>query len=172
MTDLVKNTLKKFILNLIYKTKLKNKSKKNFNKFSNINPSICVIVDSRLNIGLKDLDFLNEVFKISDEAITFLWYKSHINRDLPNHFNFVRNDISFSGNVTNSIFNNNYDLLLNLYQKNSVSMKLLSLNVRNNFSIGFTPVDIELNDIVFDFDIQDIKLFRKELIKYLKIITN
>ena len=50
-------------------------------------------------------------------------------------------------------------------------MKTLSLKVKHDFSIGFTPVDSELNDIVFDFNPQNIKVFGDELSKYLKIIS-
>ena len=37
-------------------------------------------------------------------------------------------------------------------------------------SIGFTKVDLELNDLIIDVNAESIDLFTKECVKYLKTI--
>ena len=174
MIDLFKSYLKKFFLGLVYENKLKNRPKKKFIKFSNKSPSVFVIVDSRLNMNLNDFKFIADIFLISDQSIRFLWYKSPILHDHLSHMRIDNFDISFTGKVSKDFdlfFDDKYDLLINVYKKNSIIMKTLSLKVKHDFSIGFTPVDSELNDIVFDFNPQNIKVFGDELSKYLKIIS-
>ena len=69
-----------------------------------------------------------------------------------------------------SFFNQQYDILINVYTKDSILLKFLSLKVKHDFAIGFTPVDLKLNDLVFDFHPNEIDIFSNELSKYLKII--
>ena len=174
MIDLVKNYTKNFILNLIYKRVLKSKPKKKFIKLFNKPFSIAVIIDSSLNMKINDFNFLTNLFSTSDQNISFLWYKSLIFHDCSNHIRIDDNDIDFLGKINedyNLFFDRKYDVLINVYQKDNVIMKLLSLKVKHDFSIGFTPVDTELNDIVFDFSPQNVKVFSVELSKYLKIIS-
>ena len=83
-------------------------------------------------------------------------------------------DINFTGVINkdfNIFFKNKYDLLINVYKNDNIFLKMLSLNVKHDFSIGFTPIDQELNDIIFDFNPEKINLFSEELTKYLKIIS-
>ena len=174
MIDSLKSYMKKFFLGIFYKNKLRNRPKKSFIKFSNKSPSIAVIVDSRLNMKLNDFKFLADIFLVSDHSIKFLWYKSSFVHNHLSNMSIDNFDISFTGKVGkdfNLFFDNKYDLLINVYQKNSIIMKSLSLKVKHDFSIGFTPVDSELNDIVFDFNPQNTKVFGNELSKYLKIIS-
>ena len=174
MINLVKNYTKNFILNLVYKRVLKSKPKKKFIKLFNKPFSIAVIIDSSLNMKINDFNFLTDVFSTSDQNISFLWYKSFILHDCSSHIRIDDNDINFIGKINkdyNLFFDRKYDVLINVYQKDNVIMKLLSLSVKHDFSIGFTPVDNELNDIVFDFSPQNVKLFSVELSKYLKIIS-
>ena len=174
MINLVKNYTKNFILNLVYKRVLKSKPKKKFIKLFNKPFSIAVIIDSSLNMKINDFNFLTDVFSTSDQNISFLWYKSFILHDCSSHIRIDDNDINFIGKINkdyNLFFDRKYDVLINVYQKDNVIMKLLSLSVKHDFSIGFTPVDNELNDIVFDFSPQNVKVFSVELSKYLKIIS-
>jgi hypothetical protein len=85
-----------------------------------------------------------------------------------------KNDLSFTGDINkdfNLFFKNKYDLLINIYMTDNIFLKMLSLNVKHDFSIGFTPIDLELNDIIFDFKPENINVFKEELTKYLKILS-
>jgi len=169
----MKNQIKRFILNLIYKSELKNRPKKKLKKALNTTPVIAIIVDSRLNIGVNDFNFIADIFSISIDDVKFLWYKSPIFHDHSSHMRIDIDDISLTGKINeefNLFFDQQYDLLINVYQKNTIIMKLLSLKVKYHFAIGFTPVDLQLNDIVFNFDPQNINIFHIEMSKYLKII--
>jgi len=170
----MKNHIKKFILNLIYKKKLKNRPKKNFKKILKKNLVIAIIVDSRLNMGMNDFNFLADIFSVSIENMNFIWYKSPTFYHHSNHMRIDIDDISLTGKINkefNLFFDQQYDILINIYQKNTIVLKTLSLKVKHHFAIGFTPVDFQLNDIVFDFKPQNTNIFHIELSKYLKIIS-
>ncbi len=169
----MKNYIKKGILNFLYKRELKNKPKKEFKKILNKTPVIAVIIDSRLNMEMNDFNFLADIFSISKEDIKFLWYKSTFFHNYSNHMRIDIDDISLTGKINekfNLFFDQQYDILINVYQKSTIIMKTLSLKIKHHFAIGFTPVDLQLNDIVFDFNPQNIDIFYSELSKYLKII--
>ena len=174
MIEIIKNSFKKLILNFILKSELKNRPKKKYNKFSNNSSSIAVIVDSNINISPENFDFLTNIFSTPENNIRFLWYQSPIFYDRSNHMRIYNTDLSFSGVINkdfNVFFKKKYDLLINVYKKDNIFLKMLSLNVKHGFSIGFTPIDLGLNDIIFDFDPEDINVFSEELTKYLKIIS-
>ena len=173
MIDPLKKILKKLVLNFIYKKELYKMQKKKLYVKKKSSPSIAVIVDSRLKINKNDLDFLASVFLIPIEKINFLWYKSPIVHDYPNHLGIDIHDFSLYGKINkefSSFFNQQYDILINVYTKDSILLKFLSLKVKHDFAIGFTPVDLKLNDLVFDFHPNEIDIFSNELSKYLKII--
>jgi len=168
----MRKQIKIFFLNFIYKRKIKNKTKKNFKKISK-KPVIAVIVDSRMNLNMNDFNFLFDTFNVSKDNIKFLWYKSPLVHHYSNHLGINIDDISFSGKLSEEydlFFNKNYDILINGYRSNSIFIKSLSIKVKHSFAIGFTPVDPELNDIVFDFNPEKINIFKTELVKYLNII--
>ena len=165
--------IKKFFLELFYKKEIKNRLKKKFNKISKNKPSIAVIVDSGLNLEVNDFSFLSEIMNVSEDNIFFLWYESLSVYHDSNHLGINIDDISLTGKVNEEyalFFNRKYDVLINLYQNNSIFIRSLSLKVNNVFSIGFTPVDLQLNDIVFDFSPKEIDILKRELNKYTKII--
>ena len=168
----MRKQIKFFFLNFIYKRKIKNKTKKNFKKISK-KPVIAVIVDSRMNLNINDFNFLFDTFNVSKDNIKFLWYKSPLVHHHSNHLGINIDDISFTGKLSEEydlFFNKNYDILINAYRNNSIFIKSLSIKVKHSFAIGFTPVDPELNDIVFDFNPENINIFKTELVKYLNII--
>ena len=168
----MRKQIKIFFLNFIYKRKIKNKTKKNFKKISK-KPVIAVIVDSRMNLNMNDFNFLFDTFNVSKDNIKFLWYKSPLVHHHSNHLGINIDDIKFSGKLSEEydlFFNKNYDILINAYRNNSIFIKSLSIKVKHSFAIGFTPVDPELNDIVFDFNPENINIFKTELVKYLNII--
>jgi len=165
--------IKKFFLELFYKKEIKNRLKKKFNKISKNKPSIAVIVDSGLNLEVNDFSFLSEIMNVSEDNIFFLWYESLSVYHDSNHLGINIDDISLTGKVNEEyalFFNRKYDVLINLYQNNSIFIRSLSLKVNNVFSIGFTPVDLQLNDIIFDFNPKEIDILKRELNKYTKII--
>ena len=169
----MRKQIKKFFLNFIYKKEIKKKKNKFFAKISKKPVIIAVIVDSRMNLNMNDFNFLFDIFNVSKGNINFLWYKSPLVHHHSNHLGINIDDISFTGKLSEEydlFFNKNYDILINVYRNNSIFIKSLSIKVKHSFAIGFTPVDPELNDIVFDFNPENINIFKTELVKYLNII--
>ena len=169
----MRKQIKKFFLNFLYNREKKNKTKKIFKKFLKKPLIIAVIVDSRLNLNMNDFNFLFDIFNVSKGNINFLWYKSPLVHHHSNHLGINIDDISFTGKLSEEydlFFNKNYDILINAYRNNSIFIKSLSIKVKHSFAIGFTPVDPELNDIVFDFNPEKINIFKTELVRYLNII--
>ncbi|MAW49636.1 MAG: DUF6913 domain-containing protein [Candidatus Marivariicella sp.] len=168
----MKNELKKIFLKFFYDRKLNNLQKKTFKKTKKLNPKILILIDKNLNIKIKDLSFFNEIFSIPQENINFLWFDSSFVFDYSNHLRIDIDDINFSGKIKNSFIDNKYDILFNLYERDNIFLKYLSVNIKNKFSIGFLTTDTKLNDLVFNFSPNDLNSIKKEIPKYYNVINN
>ena len=168
----MKKKLKKFFLKFFYKRKLRSLPIKTFKKSKKINPKILILIDNKLNMKIKDLSFINDIFSVPPENINFLWFDSNFVFDFPNHSRIDIDDINFSGKINSSFINRKYDILLNFYNRDNIFLKYLSVNVINKFSVGFLMSETKLNDLVFNFAPNDLTFFKKEIIKYYKVINN
>ena len=130
------------------------------------------MIDKNLDIKIKDLSFFNEIFSIPQENINFLWFDSSFVFDYSNHSRIDIDDINFSGKIKNSFIDNKYDILFNLYERDNIFLKYLSVNIKNKFSIGFLTTDTKLNDLVFNFSPNDLNSIKKEIPKYYNVINN
>ena len=168
----MKNELKKILLKFFYKRKLNNLKKKTFKKTKKLNPKILILIDKKFDIKINDLSFFNEIFSIPLENIDFLWFDSSFVFDYSNHLRIDVDDISFSGTIKNSFIDNKYDILFNLYNRDNIFLKYLSVNIKNKFSVGFLTSDTKLNDLVFNFSPNDLNSIKREISKYYNLINN
>lgn len=168
----MKNELKKIFLKFFYERKLNNLKKKTFKKTKKTNHKILILIDKKLDIKIKDLSFFNETFSIPQENINFLWFDSSFAYDYSNHLRIDVDDIDFIGKIKNSFVENKYDILFNLYDRDNIFLKYLSVNIKSKFSIGFLTSDTKLNDLVFNFSPNDLKLIKNEISKYYNVIYN
>ena len=168
----MKKKLKKFFLKFFYERKLKSLPIKTFRKSKKLNPKILILIDNKLDMQIKDLSFVKEIFSIPQENINFLWFNSDYVFDFPNHSRIDIDDISFSGNINSLFISKKYDILINFYDRDNIFLKYLSVNVINKFSIGFLMSETKLNDLVFNFAPNNLIFFKKEIIKYYNVINN
>ena len=71
----MKKELKKIFLKFFYKRKLKRLPIKKFKKSKKLNLKILIIIDNKLDMQIKDLSFVNQIFSIQPENINFLWLR-------------------------------------------------------------------------------------------------
>ena len=90
-----------------------------------------------------------------------------------NHFSSA--DFGWKGKVLDStlreFLDRDYDLLLNLYQDDSLwPAKLASVLSKSKFSVGFATIDERVNDLSIHCNVRDVVPFQIELTKYLKAL--
>mgnify|MGYP001210050925 FL=1 len=168
----MKNELKKFLLKTIYKRKLKNLPQKKYKRTKIIAPKILILIDKRLDVMINDLNFIKDIFSISDENINFLWFDSNFVFDYPNHKRIDIDDINFSGKINNLFTKFKYDILFNFYDCDDIVLKYLSINIKNKFSVGFLKNEVKLNDLIFEFSPKNLKCLKIEMKKYYNVINN
>ena len=131
-----------------------------------IDPSFPVSVDNFIDLsnslGLKEKDL---------KIITFQENKNTFN--VFSNMNITPECISFTGNLNGKdsleFISFEFDLLINFF-KSKHSLILLSSKTNAKFRVGFDSVDSKLNDLIFSEKIKNYLVFKKELIKYLKLI--
>jgi len=131
-----------------------------------IDPSFPVSVDNFIDLsnslGLKEKDL---------KIITFQENKNTFN--VFSNMNITPECISFTGNLNGKdsleFISFEFDLLINFF-KSKHSLILLSSKTNAKFRVGFESVDSNLNDLIFSEKIKNYLDFKKELIKYLKLI--
>lgn len=70
-----------------------------------------------------------------------------------------------------SFLKQEYDLLINYFSTQKIPLLYLSALTNAAIRVGFAPLDIKYNDIIFKLDMEDFSLFKRELINYLKILN-
>ncbi len=168
MIDFFKNTLLTFKLKKSLKT-LQNKKKKKITSFKSL---LIIVFENDL-----DEDFLllfakslkisvNKVFIIvlnqNKTDITKTKFKRRIN--------ISKKEISINGDIkkeTFSIFNKEFDLLINFFDKKEIFSELISSKCFSKLRLGFSKANPQINDIVFNFDLNKKKTFLSESINYL-----
>lgn len=86
--------------------------------------------------------------------------KIHISKD----------EISMTGDTKKDInyfFNRKYDLLVNFFDKKEILSELISSKCFSKLRIGFSKANPQINDIVFNFGMNDKKTFLSESMNYL-----
>ena len=168
MFDFLKDILLSFKLKKNLKA-LQNQKKKKITSFKSI---LIIVYENDL-----DEDFLllfvenlkisiNNVYIIVlnqnkiDLTETRFKRKIHISKD----------EISMTGDTKKDInyfFNRKYDLLVNFFDQKEILSELISSKCFSKLRIGFSKANPQINDIVFNFDINEKKTFLSESINYL-----
>ena len=168
MFDFLKDILLSFKLKKSLKT-LQNQKKKKITSFKSI---LIIVYENDL-----DEDFLllfvenlkisiNNVYIIVlnqnkiDLTETRFKRKIHISKD----------EISMTGDTKKDInyfFNRKYDLLVNFFDQKEILSELISSKCFSKLRIGFSKANPQINDIVFNFGINEKKTFLSESMNYL-----
>ena len=168
MFDLFKNTLLSFKLKKSLKA-LQNQKKKKITSFK----SLLIIVyendfddDFFLSFAKNLKISTNNVYIIVlnqnkiDFTETRFKRKIYISRD----------EISMTGNINKEInyfFNKKYDLLVNFFDQKEILSELISSKCFSKLRIGFSKANPQINDIVFNFGLNEKTTFLSESMNYL-----
>jgi len=102
----------------------------------------------------------------------FILKKEQVRGDKTSHFFSIQNfdwKANFDKKTQNDFFQYHYDVLINFYQKESFLLRLASYYCKNKIAIGFKGIDMKVNDLIFDFDMNNWEVLKKELQQYLKV---
>ena len=161
------------------------KCRKEFNRigFNNLEKpekisTVAIVLDEKLGIDEGVFIKFASLLKVAKSKVSVLLYADK-NLQLPNtklkRQRIGYDDITLFGKVgtdTNEFFRNDYDLVLNYFNRSNMILKLLSLKCKGKFRVGFGNVDHRLNDLILDFEPRQTEQFLQESIKYLRIIFN
>nr|WP_307774277.1 MULTISPECIES: hypothetical protein [Flavobacterium] len=87
---------------------------------------------------------------------------------------FGKNHINWKGEITENFLNEfietEFDLLISYYEIEKAILMIITNSSKARFKVGFASVDNRLNRWMIKTEIENYKLFIKELFKYLKSI--
>lgn len=168
MIDLFKNILLSFKLNKSLKA-LQNQKKKKITSFK----SLLIIVfendfdENFLLLFAKNLKIsINNVFIIilNQNKINLIETK------FKRRIYISKDEISMTGNIKNQknyFFNKKFDLLVNFFDQKEILSELISTRCYSKLRIGFSKANPQINDIVFNFGLNEKKTFLSESMNYL-----
>ena len=67
--------------------------------------------------------------------------------------------------------NESFDVLISYYQINQLELHLATTLSKAKFKIGISNVDERLHDLIISIDPNQVEIFKKELLKYLKFFN-
>ena len=116
-------------------------------------------------------EFLEE-FSLAPNAVKIIGYKNFYDKNSPYSTPvFSDKDLGWGGKIENSyaleFLYREYDLLINYYTEDKLLLRLMSLKTKAKIKVGFGEANNNLNDLIFNTFINDFKIFKKELGKYL-----
>ena len=168
MIDFFKNILLGFKLNKSLKT-LQNQKKKKITSFK----SLLIIVfendfdENFLLLFAKNLKIsINNVFIIILNQNKINLIETRFKRRIY----ISKDEISMTGNIKNEknyFFNKKFDLLVNFFDQKEILSELISTRCYSKLRIGFSKANPQINDIVFNFGLNEKKTFLSESMNYL-----
>ncbi|NNF19820.1 MAG: hypothetical protein HKN61_08565 [Flavobacteriaceae bacterium] len=138
--------------------------------------SIGVIVDlDRFDQAERFSEFVTD-FNLQPNAIKVIGYKEFYDKNSPYATPvFSDKDLGWKGAIENSyaleFLGREYDLLVNYYDKENLMLQLMTIKSRARINVGFSQVDKNLNDLILQVPLEDFKVFKEELHKYLKVLN-
>ena len=88
---------------------------------------------------------------------------------------FSSKDIGWRGAIKNielqSFLDTEYDVLISYYANDELELKLLTAMSKAKFKIGILQSDDRLNDLIIKTTLNEFKVFKKEIYKYLNIFN-
>lgn len=168
MINFFKNILLGFKLNKSLKT-LQNQKKKKITSFK----SLLIIVfendfdENFLLLFAKNLKIsINNVFIIILNQNKINLIETRFKRRIY----ISKDEISMTGNIKNEknyFFNKKFDLLVNFFDQKEILSELISTRCYSKLRIGFSKANPQINDIVFNFGLNEKKTFLSESMNYL-----
>ncbi|WP_241507282.1 DUF6913 domain-containing protein [Aquimarina sediminis] len=144
-------------------------------KISNLK-TLAVLIDASQSINIVSLLKLANELGVKSEKLKVLGYKEDHKDVVDDKDAAYYSDKSFgmSGAVkSNSLLdfiNEDYDVLINFYEEDSIELNYVAAASKAKFKVGFAAVDNRINDLIIGATTNDTNLFISELKKYLKIL--
>lgn len=137
--------------------------------------SVGVILDLDVYSNAEAFFELIETYGLRPNAVKVIGYKRFYDKNSPYATPvFSDKDLGWNGDIENSyaleFLGREYDLLINYFNENNLLMQLMSIKTMARMRVGFAEVDPAFNDLILGCDIQDFKVFMKELQKYLMVL--
>ncbi|NDV17627.1 hypothetical protein GO009_16540 [Muricauda sp. TY007] len=119
---------------------------------------------------------LIDEFGLRPNAIKIIGYKREYDKNSPYSIQmFSDKDLGWKGQIENSyvleFLGREYDMLVNYYEEDNLMMKLLSVKTLARLKVGLGAQDPKVNDLILNIPLNDFKLFKSELKKYLKVLN-
>lgn len=88
---------------------------------------------------------------------------------------FSPKDIGWSGTIKNielqAFLDKPFDVLISYYTSDEIELKLLTGLSKAKFKIGILQTDPRLNDLIIKTNLNEFKVFKNEVFKYLTILN-
>ena len=160
MINFFKNILLGFKLNKSLKT-LQNQKKKKITSFKSL---LIIVFENDFDENFLLLFAKNLKISINNVFIIIL-NQNKINL-IENRFKrriyISKDEISMTGNIKNEknyFFNKKFDLLVNFFDQKEILSELISTRCYSKLRIGFSKANPQINDIVFNFGLNEKKTF-------------
>ena len=168
MFDFLKDILLSFKLKKNLKT-LQSQKKKEITSFKSIliivyendlDEDFLLLFVENLKISIKNVYIIVLNQNKIDLTETRFKKKIYISKD----------EVSMTGDIRKEInyfFNRKYDLLVNFFDQKEILSELISSKCFSKLRIGFSKANPQINDIVFNFGLNEKTTFLSESINYL-----
>lgn len=120
-------------------------------------------------------DFV-DLFGLRPSGVNVIGYKKDYDKNSPYSTPvFSDKDLGWNGDIENGyaqeFLSREYDVLLNYYTKKNLMLQLMTVKTKARIKVGFSKVDKTFNDIILDSELKDFDLFKKEVHKYLNVLS-
>ncbi|BCY29503.1 DUF6913 domain-containing protein [Flavobacterium okayamense] len=115
-------------------------------------------------------------YNLEVEAIEVLVFKEKIkNKEVIQEPFYTLKDLSLSGKINKlevqKFIEADFDLLINFYEEPKASLNVIAKKSKAKFKVGFSTIDKRINHLIIDCDLENVKVFTSELVKYLRILN-
>lgn len=121
------------------------------------------------------LKSISKNLKLNENCVDFVMFYNKINKENACDNCFSPKDLGWYGKIKSdklkAVLTKKYDLLINYSKVENIYCKLLVLQSKAAFKVGFSEVDKRMYDLMIDCEVSNVALFNSELKKYLEILN-
>ena len=136
---------------------------------------IAIFVDENSVFDEKEFRVLQKIVKLDETHFSILAFKEK--KSNYNEFRgtvLYQNEINWQGNITSkdvkSYLKKIYDVLIDYTDADNLERQLIVTRINAKMKIGFSEKKKKFYDLLIAVEPNEIKLFNKELVRYLKIL--
>ncbi len=169
---------------MILKGFKKNSNKKHLDKIL-LNREVNILDGKIESLGvIINIDEINDFQRFRDLAKELNIHSNNVKiiafnnnrKENPNFWDtcFNEKDLGWNGSIKNvelqSFIETNFDVLISYYTDDILELKLITAKSQAQFKIGILQSDSRVNDLIININLNDFKVFKNELFKYLTIL--